>query len=90
MPAPVPKSPRFDIGAVSRFQSRDGSLAKGGQVRNGFVEPGPTGILSWQRPALVTRTASPVVGEGLGLLVYNSTLFGVYRASAGTATTAAT
>ena len=76
---------RFDIGAAAPFQSRDGGLTKGGLHKNGFVEKSPDGVWSWQRPALATSMAAPVVGSGLGLIPYGSSLYGVI--SNGTATT---
>lgn len=76
---------RFDIGAAAPFQSRDSGLTKGGLHKNGFVEKSPDGVWSWQRPALATSMAAPVVGSGLGLIPYGNSLYGVI--SNGTATT---
>ncbi len=77
MPGPQP-SPRFDIAAVSQLQSRDGGLTKGGLTRNGFAEKSGGGLWSWQRPALATGVQAPLTGNGLGLYLVGTALWGVY------------
>lgn len=80
---------RFDLASVSRLQSRDGGLTKGGLHRNGFVEKRKDGaVWVWQRPALNSGVAAPVTGSGMGLYLVGTTLWGVYSTS-GTATGAA-
>lgn len=69
---------RFDLGAASRFQSRDGGITKGGLVRNGFIEAkGTQGVWSFQRPALGTKATTTFTGSGLGLFLIGTGLFGV-------------
>lgn len=71
--------PRFDIGPAAPLQSRDGSLSKGGQIRNGFLEKDQDGkVWSWQRPALDTGVAAPFTGNGLGLYLVGTVLWGAY------------
>lgn len=68
---------RFDIGAVSQFQSRDGGITKGGIVRNGFTEiNGKDSVWSWMRPALATSAEAEISG-GLGLFKVGTTLYGM-------------
>lgn len=78
---------RFDLGALSSLQSRDGSVSKGGLTRNGFVEKDGESVWSWQRPALGSGDAAPFAGSGLGMFIVGTTLYGMF--SAGTATSRA-
>ena len=69
---------RFDIGAVSKFQSREGGLDKGGLVRNGFTEKkGTNSVWSWMRPALGTEVSAPGTSTGLGFFRAGTQLFGM-------------
>lgn len=77
--------PRFDIGSASKFQSRDGGLGTGGQIRNGFVEKAPGGLWSWQRPGLAPGQTAPFSGTAMGLLVLGTDLYGVGVETSGTA-----
>lgn len=70
--------PRFDL--APKLQSRDGSLDKGGQIRNGFLEEKKGGgAWNWQRPALVPGFAAPYTGSGLGLYLVDTALWGLYH-----------
>lgn len=66
--------PRFDLSTV-HLQSRDGSLTKGGLIKNGFVEKDVDGVWSWQRPALSSLAAG--LGTGQGLITLNGTMYSI-------------
>lgn len=73
-------SPRFDLAPISQFQSRDGGLGSGAQMRNGFVEKDKDGELwCWQRPALVSTFSSPFVSTGQGFYISAGVLWGVFH-----------
>lgn len=76
---------RFDIAPQAKLQSRDGSFAKGGLIRNGFMETQKNGeVWSWQRPALLTGEAAPLTGKGQGLYLVGTTLWGVFGTNTST------
>lgn len=70
---------RFDLAEASQLESRDGGVSKGGLVRNGFVERDGEEVWSWQRPALNTYMAAPLVGSGLGLYGVGTVLWSMYH-----------
>ncbi len=90
MAQPPQPSSRFDLAAASELQSRDGSITKGGLVRNGFLEKDRDGELwFWQRPALGTKAAAPLTGLGLGVFYVGTVLWGMYHNGTTTATSQA-
>lgn len=78
---------RFDLVAAAPLESRDGTVNKGGMIRNGFVEKDEDGLWGWQRPALGSATPAPISGSGFGLIQHGTTLYGVGAATSGTTTT---
>lgn len=89
MTKPAPPTARFDLFVSCDLQSRDGSLTKGGLVRNGFSEKDREGEWMWARPALGTKAAAPVTGTGLGLYLVGTTLWGLYHNGTATSQTVA-
>lgn len=80
-------SKRFDLFAAADLQSRDGGLSKGSLIHNGFAEKDQNGEQwMWQRPGLGTQVAPPIAGNGLGLYLVGTALWGLYHAGTGTAT----
>ena len=87
----MPQPPaRFNMLAATELESRDGSISKGGLIRNGFVEKDADGELwMWQRPTLGTRAAAPITGAGLGIYYVGTVLWGVFHNGTTTATSQA-